>query len=155
MAARKPSRRRYSDDDRAGALAALDANAGDLSRTARQLRIPRGTLQQWARRRGVPAEVRQLAQEKKPALAERLEALASDLLDALPAKVGSASLAATATTMAIAIDKAQLLRGKPTAITDNTQRLDDLSDDELDARIAELEARLPRVPGGARPAAGG
>jgi 8-oxo-dGTP pyrophosphatase MutT (NUDIX family) len=41
-------RRHYSDEERAEALAVLDANAGNLKRTARDLDIPRATLQEWA-----------------------------------------------------------------------------------------------------------
>jgi hypothetical protein len=40
-------RRRYSDEDRAVALAALAANGNNLRRTARQLGIPRASLLAW------------------------------------------------------------------------------------------------------------
>lgn len=40
-------RRRYSDSERAEALAALAANAGNRAKTARQLGIPRQTLAEW------------------------------------------------------------------------------------------------------------
>src|SRR5436190_21494765 len=50
---RKPRRdfrkRAYSDDDRLFALRALEANGGNVSRTARELGLPLATLHQWAR----------------------------------------------------------------------------------------------------------
>jgi transposase-like protein len=44
----------YSDDDRVFALRSLEANGGNLSRTARELGVPLSTLHQWAtlKRRG-------------------------------------------------------------------------------------------------------
>ena len=50
MTKRRHSKRRcYTDDDRAFALRWLDANDGNVSRTARDLDIPIPTLHQWAR----------------------------------------------------------------------------------------------------------
>src|SRR5262245_10592034 len=47
---RRHSRRRcYTDDDRLFALRHLEANDGNVSRTARELGIPVPTLHQWAR----------------------------------------------------------------------------------------------------------
>ena len=42
------SRKEYSDEEKVRALAALAAGGGDVSRTARQLGIPRRTLRDWA-----------------------------------------------------------------------------------------------------------
>ena len=41
------ARRSYSDAERAEALAVLDANAGNVERTARHLGLPRKTLEGW------------------------------------------------------------------------------------------------------------
>jgi hypothetical protein len=57
-------RRHYSDEDRAEALAVLDANAGNLKRTARDLGIPRATLQEWAGGR-VSAAVPELRHQER------------------------------------------------------------------------------------------
>lgn len=46
---RRTVRRRYTDDDRTFALRWLDANRGNVSRTARELGIPVPTLHQWDR----------------------------------------------------------------------------------------------------------
>ena len=126
------ARRSYSDEERANALAALDANDGDVSRTARQLGVPRKTLEDWAKGHVHPA-VAEVRQEKKGTLADAIEGVAWKLLDALPGKVPDADLRQTATALGIAIDKMRLLREQPTSITS-----DGLSDDERAARVAEL-----------------
>jgi transposase-like protein len=107
-----PKRRRYSDTDQAHILAALAANGGNVARTARQVGVPRGTLQQWGRRRGVPPDVAQLAHQKKAALADRLEAIAYQLLDAMSGKAAGASLLDLARALGILVDKLLLLRAE-------------------------------------------
>lgn len=42
------SKQRYSDEAKAGALAALDANGGNLTRTARETGVSRQALRDWA-----------------------------------------------------------------------------------------------------------
>lgn len=145
--ARKKKQRRYSDEERANALAALAANGGNLSLTSRQLGIPRATIQAWANSTAHP-EAAENAAPKKAELADRLDVIAHQLLDGLTEdKIKLAGAPQLMTAFGIAVDKAQLLKGKPTAINDNTHRHDDLSDAELDARIAELEARVHRAAG--------
>lgn len=151
---RAKTKRRYSDEDRANALAALAANGGNLAQTARQLGIPRATLQRWLEGSAHP-EAAANAAPKKAALADRLEELAGQLLDGVTLdKIAGSGPKELLTSLGIAVDKMQLLRGQPTAITDQTLHHDDLSDEDLDARIAELEARLSRPPGGAGATAG-
>lgn len=153
MSRRKPTRRRYSDEERAEALAALAANGGDLAATARQLGLPRKTLEGWARGR-TPAPAADLRHEKKASLADRLDELAHALVgDLLTDRV--ASYKDKALSMGIAIDKARLLRGQPTAITDHTHRpdLSRLTDAELEA-LEALAARVNPQPGATGPPAG-
>lgn len=149
MAARnrkEKGRTRYSDEDRANALAALAANGGNVSLTSRQLSIPRGTLKQWARGERHP-EAAQLSQEKKGPLADALEAVAWKLAESLEGKVGEAKLQPTATSLGIVIDKMQLLRNKPTEIQKQVADIDlqDVPDDELDRQIADLEGRTGKA----------
>jgi transposase-like protein len=144
--AKRKQRRRYSDSDRAKALAALDANGGDVRKTARALDVPRTTLEGWARGRTPPPPAEVAATEKK-ALADRFDDAVNQMLDIAPDKLQAASLQQLYTSIGIAVDKAQLLRGQPTAI--NAHRdVKSLSDAELDARIAELEGRLYGSPRG-------
>ena len=116
-------RTHYTDEQRAEALAALDANGGNVSGTADDLGIPRGTLRRWdkARENAAPAQLRH---EKRDDLADRMEALAHTLLDdvldsenAAARRIGKINEVSTA--IAIAIDKARLLRGEATNITEN------------------------------------
>lgn len=108
-------RRRYSDEDRANALAALAANGGNIKRTADKLHIPVRTLENWTKGRRHP-EATQMADRKKGDMAAALERIAWALLDALPGKIDKAPLNHATVALGIAIDKARLLRGEPTEI---------------------------------------
>lgn len=115
------ARTHYSDEQKAEALAALAANDGNVSKTAQQLGIGRTTLQQW-KTRGVPEVVTQLSHEKSGDLADRMEALAHALLGDLedPARrIGKVN--EVTTSIGIAIDKARLLRGESTSISEQRQ----------------------------------
>lgn len=134
-------KRRYSDDDRANALAALAANGGNVRRTSRQLGIPAVTLRSWrdGERAAIPSES---VDSKKKALSEQLEGIARQLLDRLTVeKIDDCSLRELMTAVGIAVDKMLLLRGQATVITDNTNRPDDSSPDEVRARVDELLAK--------------
>lgn len=114
------SKRRYSDDDRANALAALAANGGNVSRTARQLGIPVRTLAAWARGER-HEEAAEMCQEKKGLLVDRLKEIAWRLAEAIdnPARLQRASLSQVATAFGIVTDKIRLLEGQATAINEN------------------------------------
>ena len=103
------ARRSYSDEQMAVALAGLDANAGNVARTARQLGLPRKTLDQWAKGRVHPG-VANLRHQKKEELADRLDVLAGRLVAAMPSKIAGASLRELAVAVGILIDKLVLLR---------------------------------------------
>lgn len=106
------TKRRYSDEDKATALAVLAAHNGDVSKTARETGVPRTTLQRW-----IEAEngaVAAIAADKKKGLADELETIAYKLVDAMPEKIAQATLQQLATSLGITIDKMQLLQGKPT-----------------------------------------
>jgi len=102
--------RRYSDADRARALATLDANAGDCARTARELGIPRQTLQLWALGR-VSADVPELRLENRQTLADRWEKVANAALDVLDRGTKDLPTKDAAVVGGIATDKMMLLRG--------------------------------------------
>lgn len=126
-------KRRYSDLDRANALVALKANRGNVQLTARQTGIPPPTLSHWAKQERHP-EATVLGEKQIEPLADKLENIARLLIDAMPDKIGSASLQQIATSAAIAIDKSRLLRGQATTIVQKGPPLDlsKLSDRELD-----------------------
>src|SRR5262245_48805488 len=111
------SQRRYTDDERAAALAALAANNGNLLKTARDLGIPKSTLQQWAQGTTHP-EAAVNAEQKKGPMAERFDAFVHRVLGlTTDDDIRKASLKDRFTAAGIAVDKANLLRGKPTAIS--------------------------------------
>lgn len=111
----------YSDEQKAVALAALEANGGNIDRTAKFCKIDRRTIRRWASGENINEDVSRNAHEKKEALADRLEALAHRLVDSIDEdKIGDASLQMVATSLGIAVDKMRLLREQPTQITDDT-----------------------------------
>ncbi len=133
-------KRRYSDEERAAALAALAGNGGNLGRTARELGIPAGTLRRWADGTAHP-EARANAQPKKEELAQELRAVAWKLVKSMPGKIKKAGLKDTAISFGIAVEKAQLLEGKPTSISGvpfpfDLEKLTDEQLDQLDAILA-------------------
>lgn len=109
-------RRRYTDDDRATALAVLDSNGGNLSRTARETGIAVSTLQRWVADRA--QDLSDLRNQKRESLSELWENIArayiARALDA--AAVNETAAQSAVTVAAIATDKLQLLQGKPTEI---------------------------------------
>lgn len=108
---RQRRRRRYSDDERALALAALAANRNNLRRTARQLGIPRSSLVSWRSGDRHP-EAAESATLKKRELALALEETVWKLLDGIsPAMIARASLLDVMKTAGIAIDKMLALQG--------------------------------------------
>ncbi len=72
-------KRKYSDNEKAATLAALDANGGNVRRTCAQLAIPRATLQRWVG--GVNPDVTVLRPIKRRELSEKLEDIAHALSD--------------------------------------------------------------------------
>ena len=125
-------KRNYSDARKAEVLALLDANEGNVSKTARAVGIPGRTIIEW--RNGRLAEgVEEIREEKRAELADRLQEIAHTLVDAIPEKVATANLQQCTLSLAIAVDKMQLLRGAATsrtAMVDETrtplEQLDDL-----------------------------
>lgn len=106
--------RGFTEDDKAAALAALAANAGNVSKTARDLGIPRTTLSRWSNGERITDGVTAKAHVKKSALADELENVARALVGAMPAKIAAATLQQVATSLGITIDKMQVLRGEST-----------------------------------------
>ncbi len=135
----KAKRRRYSDQEKSDALVALAANGGNIKKTATDLGIPQMTLASWAKG-NVHPEVTKLRDEKKAPLADALEDLARKMIGAAPDKIGETTLQPLITSLGIAIDKMQVLRGKPTNI--NQHDFDSLSDDQLRQQVAVKKARL-------------
>jgi transposase-like protein len=137
-------RRRYSPEQKAEALA-LYAEVG-AAEAARQTGIAKGTLQSWAHRTGVATTCNEQRQANVDALKAKWDERRQEMIHEIGA-VAQMALARTeqaiatsrsreakefATTMAILVDKAQLLSGAATSRTETTVR------DHLDREIEHL-----------------
>lgn len=132
------ARRRYSDEDKAAALATLDAMDGNVNGAARKLGIAESTLRSWNNDRGVHPVVANLREKKKGELADRLKEIAHEIIDGMPDKISEASLRDSGVTLGIVLDKLQLLSGAATSRNEHrVSVLDELSDEELLAIINE------------------
>lgn len=134
------AKRQYSDNDKAVALATLDANGGNVKQTAKVLKIPESTLTDWAKNRGVHPEVTDIREEKKRGLAEKLEEVAHALTGNILIRAESelsilVPMKDVATSLGIVVDKMQLLKGAPTAISKDVS---DVTNEDRANRILEL-----------------
>ena len=109
MARSRKKSRRYSDDERASALAALAANGGNVNRAAKEIGIPHDTLRRWSRGERHP-EARQMSDGKKLPLADAIESVVEKMVEAVGGKIENAPLQQLATAIGILIDKMLLLR---------------------------------------------
>lgn len=113
--------KKYSADEKATALATLQANGGNVKVTASLLGIPRKTLESWSKGGGMKNTPipEGMVEEKSNLLAGELDKVAALLVGELtnPEKVAKASLKDVAISLGIAVDKRNLLRHQPTSIS--------------------------------------
>ncbi len=120
--ASKQQNRVYTEQDKIHALSAVAASGGNISRAARACGIPRKTVDQWSKGISGVKSIENLPEKvsvNNITLADKFEALAHAFCDAAPGKLGDAKLQNVMVSAAIAVDKAALLRGQPTSITEN------------------------------------
>lgn len=138
---------RYSDEERANAVAAVAANGGNVQGTAKQLGIPAMTLKHWVASEHHP-EATKNGELKKPILADQFEALAYKLVGVADGKAAALNAKDAVIAAGVAVDKMRLLRGQATTIAEHD--LSTLTDEQLD-RIdrayadATGEAPIPAV----------
>lgn len=135
-------RKRYDDQFRASAVVMLEAagypqNAFKLQEVADRLTVPSRTLRRWYNGEHNPPPDN-VVKEVKKELSDRLEELTHKLIDvafdiADDAK-DDATIQQVTTSIGIAVDKLQLLKGKATERVDHTG----LTRDDRLARIGEL-----------------
>ena len=131
-------RRRYTDDDRATALAVLDSNNGNIARTARETGISQSTLRDW--RDDPHPDTAELRDQKRASLGALWEEvarayIARALTEAAVKDTGAQS---AITVAAIATDKLQLLSGKPTEINRHEHNERATPDRAIDAAATAL-----------------
>ena len=143
----------YGREEQTAALAALQANGGDLSLTSKQTGVPLMTLHRWARGSGLLPGVT-VDGNVKITLADAIEEVAWEIIGAMPGKVPFASLKDAAISLGIAVEKTRLLREQPTSLTGKAEMTDDEFARRLNVLAAGVRSRLALAGGtnGARPA---
>ncbi len=128
---------KYTDAERAAALAALKANGGNLSATSRDTNIPFSTIKRW---RDEPDDrLAELGDKKKRDLADELEHLAHAIVGIMPDKMDTANFQHLAVALGITIDKLRLLKGEATEVTE-------VRGSDAKRELAERLARLTTQP---------
>jgi transposase-like protein len=112
----------YSDELKAETLAILDANNGNVRKTARQSGIPQSTIRDWRDGRGVTDSVTEIRAHKKGELSDLIRDELEAIFGAMNTKREAANYRELATAAGILIDKMQLLDGDPTSIEQHTWR---------------------------------
>lgn len=118
-----PKARKYTDREKAQALSVLAANRDNVTKTSRELGIARKTLESWFKgTKGVSGITPQLQKETDQKVIDSLQESIDLYLEAAksPAKIEKASLKDVNLSLAINIDKKQLLQNRPTAITQHS-----------------------------------
>ncbi len=142
----KPKRNReYTDAQKAAALAALDANQGNIKRTSAQCGIPRQTLQSWTNQ-DRKIEVEKLRVKKRGDLAEKMEFFLMAALEVLPARIKQASFRDLATGIGIVSDKLAYIKGLDNARSSSSQPVLE-AEQRLEQIIKAAEKRIADEPG--------
>jgi len=117
-------RRKYSDREKAEALAVYDTCRGNLTEAARITGIPDSTLSCWVNgTNGMNDDIPNLRDFKKLDLADKLDTIAHQCAGLLPERLPDANVREIVGAMGQSIEKSQLLRGKPTEITETVNNV--------------------------------
>lgn len=108
----------YTAEEKAAALAKLDANHGNVTRTARELSIPGKTLEGWAKGRHVTPKIELLREKKREDLATRYDEIAQLALDRVKQLIPTANLEQAFDIANGSVSNKQLLTGQPTVRTE-------------------------------------
>src|SRR5262249_42234380 len=96
---------RYTDEDKAAALAYLQANGGALAKAARELGIPLGTLKGWATGRNLGPKAIETYYAVKETLSSKLEDVVYQIVDAMPQKIPETTLRDLGATLGVLVEK--------------------------------------------------
>lgn len=133
LEARSAAYRDYPEELKASVIAAIKANNGNVLATSRLFNLPRDTVNYWWRHSERFVE---LEQTSKLNLADKLEQIAHNTTDSLADHdLSIVSYRDKASSLAVIIDRMQLLRGEPTTIAG-------VSEADRQLRLAELLVRL-------------
>jgi len=105
---------------KAAAIAALESGLKPADQVARAASVSKATLYNWKRAAANNPELSEIVQQKRAALAAKMEALAGSIADKLLNDVDSASYDNKAgTVLGIVTDKWLALTGQPSTITES------------------------------------
>jgi len=114
--------RDYPLDLKAAVITAIEANGGNVLATAKLFNLPRDTVNYWWNNSERFVEIKHASGNN---LADKLESVAHSNVDSLSAHdLSIVTYADKARALGVLIDKMQLLRGLPTAITESVERTD-------------------------------
>lgn len=131
------ARRKYSDRQKAEALALLDAANGNVTETSRQTGIPDSTIAQWRDGRGINEDVvPDLREFKKKQLSAKFASIAHKFLDLAYEKTEDIKSTGWMPGAGIATEKHLLLEGKATSIVGVVTKL---REDFPDVPVEDLE----------------
>jgi len=122
------ARRVYTDEDKAKVLVALDANEGNVKRTARETRLAEQTIRDWkkaAERKALSPGVVAALPAAQTEFAGKAETVRDLMLDELEAKVRNSELNGRdlITGIGVLTDKLRITRGEATSRTENVPTL--------------------------------
>jgi hypothetical protein len=131
----KKPKRQYSDEQKAAVLANLEANNGNVAKTARDAEIPGTTLDAWKRGIGINDDVTNIRDVKKEDLKDLHKLIAVKSLGLLQNKLSDCSAQQLSTIAAISTDKMLVLSGEANSITQDVTKH---SNEDRASRILEL-----------------
>ena len=128
---------KYTEEQKAVALAYYAATGNNLTRTAKDCKLPKQTLHNWVNGGAVNATISRKSDIKKGVMADECERLAWKLLGGMDneLKVEEAALNTLSVAFGTLVDKMRLLRGESTQSVDVS--------DARDTLRAKLAAVLP------------
>lgn len=122
-------------------LAAVESDVQSASEAARRAKVSRNTIYAWQREAQDNPALSDAVQQKRQALAEKMETLASKLADKLISVADEADLNNKASTaLGISVDKWLALTGQPSSITEHRHLHLDLTSEAISALQAYLDA---------------
>jgi len=132
--------RKYSDREKAEALAIVDMHAGNVHKASQMTGIPDSTLSEWyAGRRGINGDIPGLRQNHKTELVDLFDSVLRATLESMltDGSMQRANFQQKGIVAGILYDKRALILGQPTSITES------LMSDE--ARAEQLAILLERA----------
>lgn len=113
----------YTKKEKAVAIAVVEAHDGNIARASKELGIPERTVGHWAKGENIDQEVLDLVSEAKEEIKTKLRSVTDQMLDRASEILRQlkgvqptySDLQKLFVSIAIGIDKAELIEGKPTS----------------------------------------